>query len=615
MASLITSHATIGNSTLKDARDLTGSSLGGPEDFTLNLVDHLRRNKPSFKYTNEEQLTTSSFGGLEDFTADIVKYVNRTKNDDSSQRSKGRVIAPLRRASDRSVKTTRRSPSHSPSHSPMDSPNHRSVGLYPTGATKGDGESQSRRPSTPQSKITTPHILAKAHSSNKLVNETNNDLALDDNGTLSIIVRDGNVYHKKVRAGVRQKMQPTVSDDDEEEGEEEDLDNENLTESSTSSATNQHLPEPTMSLPLPLPEDEDDLTKPLGESTPTQHSLNSTTSSSTKDSPLEDAFDFATSLAHRIQRTPASANKPDAAAEYSINLSANASQLLADGVPRPATFPRNDSFVRDCSDPNVPFADRIRGIRPENAAGTTQPLPEGSKVDETELLRQKLEQMKAALAQKDETINALQTELSVKVAECEQLRNALQEKSTALTAAVESREVALQDGARAAQEKAAAKARETALQDALHAAEEQAAAAATTAAERFVIIKNALIAAEDEAAVAAERAQHALAAAESKADTRCRRLEKEANDLTASVRAARAEAKSARKEQAEHEAHWVQRSEILLAECDRRGRALMVKIGEAELPGVKDAKGRQAYRYQKDRERERERGRVDVVTR
>ena len=115
-------------------------------------------------------------------------------------------------------------------------------------------------------------------------------------------------------------------------------------------------------------------------------------------------------------------------------------------------------------------------------------------------------------------------------------------------------------------------------------------------------MKNALITAEDEAAVAAERAKDTIMAAES----RRRQLEEEVKDLTTSVRTARAEAKRAKNEQAEREMLWAERSEILLAECDRRGRALMVKIGEQELPGVRDEKGRQAYRYQRKGERDRE---------
>jgi hypothetical protein len=580
MESLITSHASIGNSTLKDARDLTGSSLGGPEDFTLNLIDHMRRNKPSFKNPNREQFTTSSFGGPEDFTADIVNHANGIKEGDSLQRSEERVFAPLRRASGGPVKTTQGSPSRSPSHSPRHSPNQRTTGASSAAATKGDGESQSRRPSSPRAKPTSPQGLVESRSSNKLVKETSDDIALDDNGTVSIVVKDGKVYRKNVRAGVRQQMQPTVLDGGEGVGEKD------ITELLPSPRLNQYPPEPTMSLPLPLLED--DFTKPLGESTPTQPTLDSIVSS--KDQTLEDGFDFATSLAHRIQRTPASAKRPEA--EYSINLSANASDLLTDGIYRAETFPRNDSFVKDCSDPNVAFADRIRGIRPDNA-GTTQPPREPSKVDETELLRQQLEDMKAALAQKDEAIHVLQKKLSAKEAECQELHDALLDKSAAV---------------------AAAELRERALKKDVRAAEEKCVVASTAGAERFAIVKDALITAEDEAAVVVERAKDAVAVAESRADaavSRCRRLEREVRDLTASARAARAEAKRARREQADREALWLERSEILLAECDRRGKALMIKIGEQELPGMRDRVGRQAYRYQ----RTGEAGRTDFVWR
>lgn len=343
--------------------------------------------------------------------------------------------------------------------------------------------------------------------------------------------------------------------------------------------------EPTMSLPLPLVED--DLTKPLGESTPKQQSLNSPPSS--HDSTLEKALDFATSLAHRIQRTPASV-KNASAMEYSINLSADASALLPDAIYRPQTFPHNDSFVRNCSDPNVAFADRIRGIRPDHPS-TTQEASAPSKDDETELLRQQLEAMQTALAQKDETIAVLQAKLSAKEAQCVELQDALQNHSSALVAA---------------------ETRETALKQALGEAEAESAAAARTAAERFAIVKDALLIAEEEAAVAVGRAKDTMTAAEARADaaiSRCQRLDAEVKKLTTSERAARAEAERARKEQAEREALWTERSEVLLAECDRRGRALMVKIGELELPGIRDERGRQAYRYQN----ERALGRVDVV--
>jgi hypothetical protein len=580
MASLVTSHASIGDSTLKNARDLTISSFGGPEDFTLNLIDHMRRNKPSFKQADPEQLTDSSLDGPEDFTADIVNYANRSGDNNSSQRSTQRVIAPLRRASAGSTKAAQRSPLHSPPHSPRQSLNHGNSGLASAESAKSYGERQSRRTSASQPKSSAPQGLSKARIANSQLKAPPDGLGPEDSGNISILIKDGNVYHKKVRAGARRKMQPTVSDDESELGNEEDM-----TKSPLPSPSIQHPPEPTMSLPLPLLEDE--LTKPLGESTPTQHTLNSTTYS--KNFNLEEGFDFATSLAHRIQRTPASA-KNLSANEYSVNLSANASQLLAGGLYRPETFPHNDSFVRDCSDPNVAFADRIRGVRPDsshNKANTTKHLHEQSKMDETELLRRQLEEMKAALAQKDEAITALQTKLSAKEAECEELHRAFGDKSTAL---------------------AAAETRETALTDVVRVTEQNAAADAQTAAERFVIVKDALIAAEDEAAMAAERAREALVAAAARTDAalaKVRRLEREVEDLSVSARDAEAAAKRVRKEQMDREAMWVGRSEVLLAECDRRGRALMVKIGELELPGVRDEKGRQAYRYQREKERGR----------
>jgi chromosome segregation ATPase len=269
-----------------------------------------------------------------------------------------------------------------------------------------------------------------------------------------------------------------------------------------------------------------------------------------------------------------------AAANHSINLLVDASELLADDMHRPETFPRNDSSVKNCSDPNVAIADCTRAIRSDKQNNAQRP-PTSTKVDEMELLRKELEEMKSALAQKEEAINVLQSKLSAKEAECDELHNVLQDKSSAI---------------------AAAESRETVLKDAMRAAEEKTAAATATAAERFAIMKNALIIAEDEAAVAAERAKDTVTVAES----RCHRLEKEVKDLTTSVRTARAEAKRAKKEQAERETLWMERSEILLAECDRRGRALMIKIGEQELPGVRDEKGRQAYRYQRRGEWDRE---------
>ena len=415
----------------------------------------------------------------------------------------------------------------------------------------------------------------KSRSSKNPVKETGKGRSLNDSGNVSIIVKDNEIYRKTMRAGVRQKMQPAVSDEGEEEPDQEDI-----TEPLTSPSLNQPPPESTMSLPIDLLED--DLTRPLGESTPTQRTLDSNIAS--KEHTLEDGFDFATSLAHRIQRTPASAKKLEP--EYSINLSTNASELLADGLYRPETFPRNDSFVRDYPDPNVAFSDRVRDIRPDNTSNTPR-RPESSKVDDDEMesLHQQLEQMKSALAQKDETINVLQSQLLAKEAKCEELHVVLQDRSSAM---------------------AAAESREAALKHAVRAAEEQTVAVTATAADRFAIVKDALITAEDEAAMAAERAKDTVSAAEARANTaekRCGRLEREVRELTASARAARAEAKRAREERAEREALWEERSEILLKECDRRGRALMVKIGEIELPGVRDERGRQAYQYQRRGER------------
>jgi hypothetical protein len=543
---------------------MTTSSFGGPEDFTLNIIDLMRRNKPSFKHTNREQLTTSSFGGPEDFTADIVKHANRTKEGGSSQQSKGPIIASMRQTSDGSPKVTH----HLPLHSPIQSPGRRTRGLSSAAAANYDEESKPTQPYSSQSEASLAQAHGKKRRSSRQVKEGSTDFAIGHNGTVSIIDKDGETYRKNIRAGVRQKMQPTASDDEGQQGGEE------TTGSLHSTLSNQHPPEPTMSLSIDLLKD--DFTKPLGESTPTQRTLDSIISS--KEHTVEDGFENSTNVAHRIQRAPASVKM--AAANHSINLLVDVSELLTDDMYRPETFPRNDSSVKNCSEPDVAIADRARAIRSDNQSNTQRP-PTSTKVDGMELLRKELEEMKSALAQKEEAINVLQSKLSAKEAECDELHNVLQDKSSAISAA---------------------ESRETVLKDAMRAAEEKTAAATATAAERFAIMKNALITAEDEAAVAAERAKYTVTAAES----RCHRLEKEVKDLTTSVRTARAEAKRAKKEQAERETLWMERSEILLAECDRRGRALMIKIGEQELPGVRDEKGRQAYRYQRRGEWDRE---------
>lgn len=563
MASLNTSHASLGNSTVKDARDLTISSFGGPEDFTLNIIDHMRCNKPNFKRKNREQLTTSSLGGPEDFTADIVKHANRTKDGNCSQLPKGQVKASPRRASEGSGKTSSRLSSHPQTHSS----NHRTNSTLSAVATSKDGESQTRREVSTQSETSSPPGHVKARSSNKLVRETSNDSTLDDNGAASVVFRDGKVHRKHIRGGVGQQMQPTVSDD---EG---NLEKGTTTQSLVSSPFHQTPPDPTMLLPVAMLED--DLTIPLGESTSTQHSLESTVSS--QEQPVQDTSNSTLSLAHRTHDSPASAKKAES--EHSINLPAGASELLMDDMRRPETFHHNDSLVSDCIDPRLAFANRKCDTRPDVAVDA-QLLAEPKSVDETESLRQQLAQMKSTLAQREGVINDLQGKLLAKEAECTDLYSALQDKSVAIAAA-ESRELALKDAVRAAQAETAA--------------------AGKTAAERFAIVKDALLAAEDEAAGAAERAEHAVLAVQSKADaaaSRCRRLEQEVQDLTASAQVARAEAKRAREEQTQRETLWMQRSEILLAECDRRGQALMLNIGEQELPGVRDGKGRQAYRYQ-----------------
>ena len=384
---------------------------------------------------------------------------------------------------------------------------------------------------------------------------------MDDNGTVSITVKDGETYRKIMRVGVRQKIQPTVSDDEEQQG------GDKTTGSLKSTSSSQRLPEPTISLPIDLLEN--DLTKPLGESTPTQRTLDSIILP--KEQTVADGFENSTDVALRIQRMPASVKMT--VADHSTDLLVDASELLTHDMYRPETFPCNDTSVKDCSEPNVAVDDRKGAVGSDNQSNTQHP-PTSIKVDEMELLRKELEKMKSALAQKEEEINVLQSKLLAKEVECDELHNILQDKSSAV---------------------AAAELRETVLKDAIRAGEEKTAAALATAAERFTIMKNALIAVEDEAAVAAEQAKDTVTAAES----RCRRLEEEVKDLTMSVRTARAEAKRAKNEQAEREMLWAERSEILLAECDRRGRALMVKIGEQELPGVRDEKGRQAYRYQR----------------
>jgi hypothetical protein len=562
MASLLTSHASIGNSTLKDARDMTTSSIGGPEDFTLNIIDLMRRNKPKFQHTNREQLTTSSLGGPEDFTADIVNHTNRIKEGCFSPRSKGPGIASTRRASDGSPKVTH----HLPPLSPIESLGRRTRGLSSAAPTNCDEEFKPTQPYSSQFKASPTQAHEEKRKPSKQVKNGSADFGIDDSGTVSIIVRDGETYRKKMRAVVRQKMQPTVSDD---EG------GDKTTGLLSSIPSNQHPPEPTMSLPIDLLED--DLTKPLGESTPTRHTLKSVISS--KEHTVANGLENSTSIAHRMQRTPAPMNI--AAADHSVELLASASELLTDDMSPPKTFPCYASSVKAHSDDNVATVDRTRANGSDDQSNTRHP-PASTKVDEMEFLRKELEKVKSALARKEEEVNVLQSKLSAKEAECDELHNVLQDKSSAI---------------------AAAELRETALKDAMRAAEEKTAAATATAAERFNVMKNALIAAEDEAAVAAEQAQDAVTAVES----RCRRLEKEVEYLTTSVRTARAEAQRAKNEQAEREVLWTERSEILLAECDRRGRALMIKIGEQELPGVRDENGRQAYRYQGRGEWDKER--------
>jgi hypothetical protein len=564
MASLITSHASIGNSTLKDARDMTMSSIGGPEDFTLNIIDLMRRNKPSFKHSNREQLTTSSFGGPEDFTTDIVNYANHTEEGGSSQRSKGPVIASMRRASDGSPKVTH----HLPPHSPIQSPSRRTRGLSSTAPANCDEESKPTQSCSSQSKASPTQAHKEKRRSSRQVGNGSADFAMDGDGAVSITVKDGETYRKNLRASVCQKMQTTVFDDEGQQG------GDKTTGSLNSTSSNQPLPEPTISLPIDLLED--DLTKPLGESTPTQRTLDSIVSP--KEQTVADGLENSVDVTHRIQRTPASVKMT--VADHSIDLLVDASELLTHDVYRPETFPCNGTSVKDCSEPNAAIADRKCAVGSDNQSNTQHPLA-STKVDEMELLRKELEKMKSAFVQKEEEVNILQSKLLAKEVECDELHDVLQEKSSAV---------------------AAAELRETVLKDAIRAGEEKTAAALATAAERFTIMKNALITAEDEAAVAAERAKDTITAAES----RRRQLEEEVKDLTTSVRTARAEAKRAKNEQAEREMLWAERSEILLAECDRRGRALMVKIGEQELPGVRDEKGRQAYRYQRKGERDRE---------
>ena len=219
--------------------------------------------------------------------------------------------------------------------------------------------------------------------------------------------------------------------------------------------------------------------------------------------------------------------------------------------------------------------------------------PQPAVPSETDLLRQEIEQLKLALMQRDNTIAGLQTALVSKDAECVELRRASTTQINSLTKVVNKASAAAKAKDTQCQDMSAATKRELAEKDSaiekLNISLQEKAAAAvktdsavSTLVARSAALKDAMIAAEDEAAGLAQHNE---------------RLARKVEALTLSTDVALEKAKRAEREMGEREEMWAQRADVLLAEIERRGRALMIAVGERELPGVKDQRGRQAYRY------------------
>lgn len=201
----------------------------------------------------------------------------------------------------------------------------------------------------------------------------------------------------------------------------------------------------------------------------------------------------------------------------------------------------------------------------------TAPLAESTKLEgrpsasnkldnEMESLRHQLEQMRAILAQKDETIGELQAKLAQKDETIGDLQATLAQQDEKLA---QKNEVLAQKNEILAQQ-------------------------------------DEMLVQRDEMLVEADEAFGVLQVQVSKNAEACKTikiLETEVKTLKTTAQAAKAEATRARKEQEERDTLWIERSDILLAEIDRRGKAVMWAIGEKECPGMVDEKGRQAYHY------------------
>ena len=220
-------------------------------------------------------------------------------------------------------------------------------------------------------------------------------------------------------------------------------------------------------------------------------------------------------------------------------------------------------------------------------ADLTTPLAESTKLeggppapskqeDEMKSLHQQLEQLKVTLAQKDETLRDLQATLAQKDQKISGLETALTQQDEKLARKIEM---------------LAQKDEMLAQQDEIMAQQDE-----------MIVQRDEMLGQKDEMLAEADETVGILQARLSTKTTETRNtnetLETKIKHLKASTSIAQAEATRARREQEEREKLWIQRSEVLLAEIDRRGQAVMWAIGEKECPGMVDEKGRQAYRYQ-----------------
>ena len=374
---------------------------------------------------------------------------------------------------------------------------------------------------------------------------------------------------------------------------------------------------------MPFTLDMSDITEPLDSSTPitprvSPHLVNQQDVLEEKNSPTPIA---------PLTRAPC-APQPDLAVENAM-LRAQLEQMKAVLLRKDSQISSLKTVLKakdnHCQAMREEYSSKIANVEAQIVA-SMKTHEEERRADEKEAAAAK-ERMKAALLQKDIQINSLKTALKAKDDHCQ----AVQEECSSKIKAQEMRRCAdEQEAAAAARERMTAELQQkdsqiNSLKTAIKAknnhyqavqeecfrqmkadenkrqADEQEAAAAKERAMRRLSAGLGLFAKKKKAAEIGERKAAAkvaeLEVAAIAADEKTAAIAAKNEQQTGIIRALKMELEAVMASGRAAEADRKRREAILCGEVDRRGKALMIALGEKELPGVMDGRGRQGYRY------------------